>query len=149
MAADTAAPATGATAREPSHGLRIAVIWLVAALAADLIYWFVLGPIVPPGKLGSAAQGQQFDLNVLTVMCLPVVAFVVVYFGYSLVVWRHRAGDEEDGPALHGNARVQVAWISITSAIVLGLFGFGTYELIAPFGAGGAHAFCSGYSIPV
>jgi cytochrome c oxidase subunit II len=97
----------------------------------------VLGPDVPPGKLGSAAQGQQFDMNVLTVMCLPVVAFVLVYFGYSLIVWRRREGDEEDGPALQGNARIQVAWITITSAIVLGLFAFGTYELVAPAGAGG------------
>ncbi len=135
MAADTAAPATAG--REVSHGRRIFLIWLVVALAADLLFWFLLGPNVPPGKLGSAAQGQQFDMNVLTVLCLPVVAFVLVFFGYSLVVWRHREGDEEDGPALHGHARIQVAWITITSAIVLGLFAFGTYQLIAPAGAGG------------
>ncbi len=135
MAADSAAPASAS--REPSHGLRIFLIWLVVSLAADLIYWFVLGPIVPPGKLGSAAQGQQFDVNVLTVMCLPVMAFVLVYFGYSLIVWRQRPGDDEDGAPLHGNTRIMVAWITITSAIVLGAFAFGTYELIAPAGAGG------------
>jgi cytochrome c oxidase subunit II len=135
MAADTAEPATAG--REPSHGLRIFLIWLVAAVALDLIYWFVLGPIVPPGKLGSAAQGQQFDINVLTVLCLPVVAFVLVYFGYALVVWRRRDGDDEDGVPLHGHARIQVIWITLTSAIVLSMFVFGTYELIVPNGAGG------------
>ncbi len=137
MAAETQAPATGAAGREPSHGLRIFLLWLVLAVAADLIYWFVLGPNVPPGTLSSAAQGQQFDLNVMSVMCLPVVVFVLVYFAYSLVVWRHREGDDEDGPAIHGNARIQVAWITITSVIVLGLFGFGYYELAVPNGAGG------------
>ncbi len=135
MAADTAAPA--AAGREPGHGWRIFLIWLVVAVALDLFYWFVLGPNVPPGHLGSAAQGQQFDINVLTVMCLPVVSFVLVYFGYSLVVWRRRTGDDEDGIPLHGNARIQVGWIAVTSAIVLGLFAFGTYQLIVPFGAGG------------
>jgi cytochrome c oxidase subunit 2 len=135
MAADTAAP-SGA-GREPSHGLRILVVWIVVAIALDLIYWFLLGPNVPPGRLGSAAQGQQFDINILTVLCLPVVAGVIVYFGYSLIVWRQRAGDDEDGIPLHGNARIQVAWITATSAIVLGLFAFGTYQLIVPFGAGG------------
>jgi cytochrome c oxidase subunit II len=135
MAAETAAPA-GAASREPGHGLRIFVIWLILAVAADLIYWFVLGPNVPPGHLGSAAQGQQFDINVMSVMCIPVVMFVVTYFGYSLIVWRHRAGDDADGPPLYGNARVQVTWITLTSMIVMGLFVFGTYELAAPAGSG-------------
>jgi len=137
MAAETEVPATGPAGREPNHGLRIFLIWLVVSLAADLIYWFVLGPDVPPGTLGSAAQGQRFDINVMTVMCLPVVAMVIIYFGYSLVVWRGRAGDDSDGPAIHGNTRIQVAWITVTTVIVLALFGFGFYELAAPNGAGG------------
>lgn len=136
MAADTAASAAGTAGREPNHGVRILTVWLILAVAADLIYWFVLGPNVPPGHLGSAAQGQQFDINVMSVMCIPVVVGVVVYFAYALVVWRHREGDEEDGPPIYGNARIQVAWITLTSVIVLGLFGFGTYELIAPAGSG-------------
>jgi cytochrome c oxidase subunit 2 len=136
MAAETQAPASGAAGGEQNHGLRIFLIWLILAAAADLVYWFVLGPNVPPGHLGSAAQGQQFDINVMSVMCIPVVLLVVVFFGYSLIVWRHRAGDDEDGPALHGNTRVQVTWITLTSVIVLGLFAFGTYELIAPAGSG-------------
>ena len=136
MAAETQASATGAAGREPNHGLRIFVVWLILAVAADLLYWFVLGPNVPPGHLGSAAQGQQFDINVMSVMCIPVVVGVVWYFAYSLVVWRHREGDDEDGPAIYGHTRIQVAWITLTSVVVLGLFGFGTYELITPAGSG-------------
>jgi cytochrome c oxidase subunit II len=137
MAAGSEAPAAHEGNREPNHGMRILLIWLVISLAADLVFWFVLGPHVPPGTLGSAAQGQRFDINVLTVMCLPVILGVIIYFIYSLVVWRHREGDDGDGPAIHGNMRIQVAWITVTSCIVLGLFGFGTYELIVPHGAGG------------
>ena len=137
MAAETQAPAAGADERGPNHGLRIFIIWLLISAAADLIYWYVIGPDVPPGKLGSAAQGQQFDINVMTVMCLPIMALVLVYFGYSLIVWRRREGDDEDGIPLHGHARIQVAWITVTSAIVLGRCGYGTYELVAPAGAGG------------
>ena len=140
MAAETAAPATGGAGGEPNHGLRIGLIWLVLAAAVDLVYWFVLGPNVPPGHLGSAAQGQQFDINVMSVMCIPVVAFVVVYFGYSLIVWRHRDGDDEDGPPIHGHAGIQTVWITLTSVIVLSLFGFGYYELAVPAGAGPARA---------
>ena len=122
---------------EPRHGVRIAVIWLVLAVAADLVIWFVWGPHMPPGNMSTSAADQQFDFNVLSVIAAPVMLAVFIYFGYALTMWRQRPGDEEDGPGhLRGEARVQAAWIIVTSAIVLGLAGFGTYELIAPAGAG-------------
>ena len=62
--------------------------------------------------------------------------FVLIYFIYALVVWRHREGDDEDGPPIHGNTRISVTWIAGTAVIVLGLFVFGTVELIVPAGAG-------------
>jgi cytochrome c oxidase subunit 2 len=133
-AADQTVPAGGH--REPSHGLRIALIWLPIALAADLVIWFVWGPHLPPGDMSSSASSQQSDITVMAVMAAPVMAFVLVYAGYALVVWRHREGDDEDGPPIHGNTRVSVIWIAVTSALVLGLFVFGTVELAVPAGAG-------------
>jgi cytochrome c oxidase subunit II len=135
MAAATDTPAQ-AGRREPNHGLRIFLIWLPAALAADLIIWFVWGPHMPPGDMADQARGQQFDINVMAIMAAPVVAFVLIYAGYALVVWRHREGDDEDGPPIYSNARIAATWIGLTSAIVLGLFVFGTYELVVPAGAG-------------
>ena len=41
-----------------------------------------------------------------------------------------------DGPPLRSHWRVQAGWVLVTTAIVVGLFIFGTYELIVPFGAG-------------
>jgi cytochrome c oxidase subunit 2 len=136
MAAETSAPATGAGERDSSHGIRIFLIWLVLAVAADLLIWFVLGPHLPPGDGASAANGQQFDIKVMAVMAAPVMAVVLVYFGYSVVVWRRRDGDDEDGPPIQGNVRIQTAWITVTTVIVLCLFGFGTYELYNSYGAG-------------
>ncbi len=135
-AAPSAAPSAAAGRPEPCHGLRIFVIWLVAALVADLLIWFVWGPHMPPGAMSSSAAGQQSDLTVMSVMAAPVLLFVLIYFGYALVVWRQRDGDEEDGPPIHGNTRISAIWIAVTSVIVLGLFAFGTVELIAPAGAG-------------
>jgi cytochrome c oxidase subunit II len=130
----TAEPA--AAAAEPRHGWRIFLMWLVASAIADPVIWFVWGPHMPPGDMSSSAASQQFDINVMAVMAAPVVLGVLIYFGYALIVWRHREGDEEDGPPIHGHTRIQVGWIAVTSALVLSLFGFGTYELIAPAGAG-------------
>ena len=106
------------------------------ALAADLLIWFVWGPHLPPGTMATASAGQQFDIKVMAVMAAPVMVLVLVYFGYALTVWRQRDGDEEDGPALHGNTRIQATWITVTSVMVLSLFAFGTYELVTAQGAG-------------
>jgi cytochrome c oxidase subunit 2 len=86
--------------------------------------------------MSDQAQGQQFDIAVMAVLAAPVLLFVWVYFAYALIVWRRRPGDDEDGPPIHGNTRVQATWITATAVIVLGLFVFGTVQLIVPAGAG-------------
>jgi len=118
------------------HGLRIFLIWLPLAIVAVLLIWFVWYPHLPPGRMTDQAQGQQFDIAVMAVLAAPVLLFVWVYAAYALIVWRRRPGDDEDGPPIHGNTRVQATWITATAVIVLGLFVFGTVQLIVPAGAG-------------
>ena len=136
MAAETPAATATATAAEPRHGLRIFLIWLVASAIADPVIWFVWGPHMPPGDMSSSASSQQFDINVMAIMAAPVMLGVIIYSIYAMIVWRYREGDEEDGPPIHGDTRIQVSWIAVTSVLVLSLFGFGFYELAAPAGAG-------------
>ncbi|MGN6173789.1 MAG: cytochrome c oxidase subunit II [Streptosporangiaceae bacterium] len=118
------------------HGLRMFLIWLPLAIAADLLIWFVWYPHMPPGRMTDQAQGQQFDIAVMAVLAAPVLLFVWVYAAYALIVWRRRPGDDGDGPPIHGNTKVQATWITATAVIVLGLFVFGTVQLIVPAGAG-------------
>ena len=131
-------PAAGAPAPrpEPRHGLRMFLIWIILALAADLIIWFVWYPHIPPGRMSNSAMHQQFDITVLAISAAPVIIAVVLYFVYSLVVWRVRPGDDSDGAPIYGNIKVQAAWIVGTTVIVLWLFVFGTVELVVPHGAG-------------
>jgi cytochrome c oxidase subunit 2 len=136
-ASEAGQPAVPAPGRpEPRHGLRIFLIWLVASAIADPLIWFLLGPHMPPGAMSSAAAHQQTTITVMALMSAPVLLFVLIYCGYALVVWRHREGDEEDGPPIHGNTRISAAWIVGTAVIVLALFVYGTVELIVPAGAG-------------
>jgi cytochrome c oxidase subunit II len=132
MSESTAAP----TAAEPRHGLRIFLIWLPLAIILDLVIWFVWYPHFPPGRMSDQAQGQQFDIAVMAVLAAPVLLFVWTYAAYALIVWRRREGDDEDGVPIHGNTRIQATWITATAVIVLGLFVFGTVQLIVPAGAG-------------
>ena len=128
--------AAGGASGDARHGLRIFLIWLPLAIIADLLIWFAWYPHLPPGRMSDQAQGQQFDIAVMAMLAAPILLFVWVYFAYALIVWRRRPGDDEDGPPIHGNTRVQATWITATAVIVLGLFVFGTVQLIVPAGAG-------------
>jgi cytochrome c oxidase subunit 2 len=86
--------------------------------------------------MSDSAASQQVDNTVLAALATPVILGVWIYFGYALMFWRQRQGDESDGPAIHGHSRIQVAWISVTSVIVLSLAVYGTVELVVPAGAG-------------
>jgi len=132
-------PATTRTT-EVHHFRRMIPIWLVASIAADLIWWFVAGPHVPPGGMSDVAKGAQFDFNVLFLAAAPVTLGVWIYMGYAIWWWRaSRPGlpDPVGGPAARGHLKFQVWWIALTTVIVLGAFVFGTVELILPAGAGG------------
>src|SRR5260370_17771709 len=100
MATTGARAGAEAERREPNHGVRIFLIWLPIALAADLIIWFVWGPHMPPGDLSNTAASQQKDINVMAIMAAPLIAFVLVYAGYALFVWLHRASDHVYYPPL-------------------------------------------------
>jgi cytochrome c oxidase subunit 2 len=136
MAASIAEDAPGQRAAGPNHGLRIFIIWLPLAVAADIVLYFVYGPHMPPGRMSTSAASQQFDVKVMSVLAAPVMIFVLVFMAYSVIVWRHREGDDEDGPPIYGHARIQATWITVTAVIVLFLAGFGTYELAWPGFAG-------------
>jgi cytochrome c oxidase subunit 2 len=127
------APASGS---EPRHGLRLFLIWIILALAADLVIWFVWYPHLPPGRMSDAARHQQFDIAVLAISAAPVVIAVLLYFVYSIVVFRAKPGDDSDGAPIYGNVKVQASWIIGTTVIVLWLFVFGLVELVGPAGAG-------------
>jgi cytochrome c oxidase subunit 2 len=136
MAAPVADDAQVSGSAGPNHGLRIFLIWLPIAVAADLLLYFVYGPHMPPGLMSNTAGSEQFDIKVMSALAAPVVVFVLVFMAYAVIVWRHREGDDEDGPPIFGHARIQATWITVTAVIVLFLAGFGTYELAWPGFAG-------------
>ena len=127
---ETPAAGTLAPGPEPRHGLRIFLIWIILALAADLVIWFVWYPHMPPGRMSTSAHHQQFDIAVLAITAAPVIIAVFLYFVYAMVTWRAKPGDDRDGEPIHGNVKVQATWIIGTTMIVLWLFVFGTVELI-------------------
>lgn len=138
MSSQTVGGVGGGT--EPRHFARMFVIWLILATIADVLYYTLLGPHIPPGTMTTSAKDDQFDFNILFIIALPVIIGVWTYLGYSLVIWRAgRKGLAEPvgGEWARGNKKVQIGWIASTSAVVMGLFVFGTVALVIGAGSGG------------
>lgn len=121
-----------------NHFLRVTLIWLVASLILTPVVVFVVAPGLPPGNGSVESAGQVTDNTVLLGLSTPVALAILVYFAYALIVFRERdTSAVVDGPAVRGNATVQIWWLVITTAIVLFLAGYGTIRLLADGSGGG------------
>ena len=150
--ATTNPPTPPAHAAEPSHGRRVIATWLVLTVIATPIVVWLVGTFIPPGNSSEQATQQVYDNQWIAAVVTPVVLLMLVFFIYTLVVFRAR-GDERDGPPLRGHGGIQLTWIIVTSVAVLALAVFGTFELLQN-GAGGGQgpdpvAVPSGAKLPV
>jgi cytochrome c oxidase subunit 2 len=136
MSAAAAAPSRGGA--EPRHGVRIAAAWAVlTAIVVPLVIW-VVGPHIPPGDLSAQSHDQHVVNVTLTALAAPVLLLIWVYFGYAIRYFRQPDGSAVlDGPPISGNSRIQLTWLLVTGAMVLGLAVFGTADLFSTGGAGG------------
>ncbi|MHB8243202.1 MAG: cytochrome c oxidase subunit II [Solirubrobacteraceae bacterium] len=121
---------------EPNHARRFTTIWLIATVIATPLVILILGPVLPPGNGSEQASGKVTDNTVLLGMATPVLLLVTIYLIYAVIVFRQPKGGVLEGPAVRGDARLQTAWIVITSVLVLSLAGYGTVRLLADNGAG-------------
>ncbi len=121
---------------EPNHLRRIVIASLVLSAIATPIVVAVIAPNLPPGDSSSAASGQVYDNTVLFGIVTPIAASILVFFAYSLVVFRRREEGPSEGLAVRGDERVSACWLGVTTVIVIFLAAFGTVEL-ADAGAGG------------
>jgi cytochrome c oxidase subunit 2 len=121
---------------EPNHARRFALIWGIATIVATPLVIVVVGPILPPGKATEQAGGQVTDNTVLLGMATPVLLLIVLYLIYSSIYFRQAKGAVLEGPAIRGDARVQTAWLIVTTALVLSLAAYGTLRLLSDDGAG-------------
>jgi cytochrome c oxidase subunit II len=121
---------------EPNHLRRIVIGSIVLSAIATPIVVAVIAPTLPPGDATDAASGQVFDNTVLFGIVTPIAATIIVYFAYSLFVFRRHEEGPQEGVAIQGDGRVHLPWLVVTTIIVLFLAAFGTVEL-ADAGAGG------------
>src|SRR6478672_9185546 len=120
---------------------RVVVVWWALSVIGVLLVIFALGPHIPPGSDTAQAHEQHRANVIISAILTPIAIGLLVYFAYALTVFRQRGELIEDGPPIHGDSRLQGAWLIGTVTIVLFLAAYGTYALYATessaAGAGG------------
>ena len=100
-----------------SHALRLLIAWAVLSVIGVFIAMQVH---LPPGDQSTQATDETSLLQLMLIISTPVFIGVVLFILYSVFAFRQTGGAAlDDGPPLHGNFRLQVAWIAITAVIVL------------------------------
>ncbi|HEV2428156.1 MAG TPA: cytochrome c oxidase subunit II [Acidimicrobiales bacterium] len=117
----------------------MAAVWLVISVVGEVIYFTLIGKHIAPGRLTETAASAQSTFNLLFGMSFPVLIGVWVYMSYAIRFWSAKRTTVEPtgGDAARNNHGASVAWITITSVVVLFAAYIGTYGLIHDHGSGG------------
>jgi cytochrome c oxidase subunit 2 len=110
--------------------IALAAWTVLSILGIVLVAGLQIIPVIASRE--AAIENSAFVL--LTVLAVPVLMFVVVGLAYS-AIWFRADGDEADGPPIHGHRGFQTAWLGISFALVVGLFGYGAVGLVDIRGA--------------
>jgi cytochrome c oxidase subunit II len=98
------------------HIVRLVVTWIILSAVGVLA---VLQIHYPPYDQSLQGQDQSRTLALLTALATPVFIGVVMMVLYSAVFFRRTTPELVDGPPMLGNTPVQIAWVAISSIIVL------------------------------
>jgi cytochrome c oxidase subunit 2 len=92
------------------------LLWLALTLVME-----VLVAIWDFQPLAAAKEARVVDgaFLVLFLLAIPVVTFVFVALIYSVLRFRRRGGQSEDGPPIRSSGRVLGAWFLATTALTI------------------------------
>jgi cytochrome c oxidase subunit II len=96
-------------------GVVAAVIGVAISLAID---WF-------PAQGSSAAGDIDTLFDVLLICSVPIFVLVMTIAIYSVWRFRARPGDTGDGAPIHGNTRLEIAWVTVPFIMVSALAIYG------------------------
>lgn len=120
------------------------IIWIVLSVVGEALY-LILAPIlanagaIPP--IASQTNVDAYDImKIFTILAIPVFMGVITFMFYSLAVFRSRGRPQGDGPAIHGNSRLQFTWLAVSFVLVtvlyvIGFNGLAQIEAAAPVNA--------------
>ena len=95
---------------------------IVGTVIVLLMDWFPVGADTAAGKIDTL-------YDVLLIFSVPIFVLVMSVAIYSVIKFRARPGDMGDGAPIHGNTRLEIAWVTVPFLIVTGLSVYGWITL--------------------
>jgi len=111
------------------HFLIAGVLVVISTVLMNLLLQSAL-PMPVQASMQAAVIDQLFSWHILLIAFL--FSLVVVFMIYSLVVFRRREGDEEEGEHFEGNTRLEIFWTvaPMIFVIIFAYFGIVTLDEI-------------------
>jgi cytochrome c oxidase subunit 2 len=108
------------------HPIAVAALTLITAVGLYFLFTWMF-------TLPEPASAQAGPIDTLFqshfIMMAILFALIMVIMLYSVAVFRRRPDDTEDGPHIHGNTGLEIAWTVIPTLVVLGFGIYGTVVL--------------------
>jgi cytochrome c oxidase subunit 2 len=106
----------------------VAIVIGILAVVAGL----VVGLNNPLLRNATSVEGDAIDRLFSLTLGIATVVFVIVqgFLIYSIVRFGRRAGDDTDGPPMHGNTRLEFIW-TVVPALTIFFVGFVSYGTLA------------------
>jgi cytochrome c oxidase subunit 2 len=98
--------------------------WVVGTVVIASAVGIAIGLAIDWFPTAASTQADEVDTlyDVLIIASVPMFVLVTAIIGFSIIFFRMRPGQEnEDGPPIHGNTRLEVIWTAIPAAIIAGL----------------------------
>jgi len=90
------------------------VIAILVSLAAVLIPWL-------PTSASKQMDRIEFVYWFATVICIGIFALVMAVIVYSVMAFRSPPEDDSDGPSIHGDTRLEIAWTVVPAILVIAI----------------------------
>ncbi|MEP0955995.1 cytochrome c oxidase subunit II [Microcoleus sp. FACHB-1515] len=112
------------------------ILTMLAGIAITLIsLWYGQNHgLLPPAV---SAEAAMVDGLFNTMMTVSIGLFLLIEGALviSVIKFRRKKGDTEDGPPIHGNVPLEIVWTAIPAVIVLiiGVYSFDVYRALGGF----------------
>ena len=103
-------------------GGALSILWIVLFGAFVVVGGLLIGQLAPSMlPIAGSTQALQVDqlFQVMLVIGGGIFLLVEGLLLISVVRWRHRKGDNSDGPPVHGNTTLELVWTVIPAVIVI------------------------------
>jgi len=89
-----------------------AVVGLLTTAVAILIDWL-------PEQASEQREGIDFLFWLTTAICVGIFAIVAAVILYCVYKFRAQPDDDTDGPPIHGNTTIEIAWTAVPTVLVV------------------------------